>query len=285
LSLDLILKDVSDPILRENFFRIQQFIASNTFTANDFKFIEADVPKEASAYPVNHGLKYTPTDIIPLSAEGDFNYFFRTDMSDGKNVYINSDGPVRLRFLVGRINQVGRRALKDSQLPFVSPTEFASTLNTGSDGWAFIQDGAYNSTSPFLISAGARTKLPNNAAGTLTNYINAPANATTWWDKINYVFHPSKQGEFYTFKLNFQLVPSANNKNIVLETDIGTGNSPFSQSYALPKGAGLVNKFSIPIPMAIGQAAFNSGIVFYITCDCDASVYGINLTIVRDYHL
>lgn len=280
---------MADPILRENFFRIQRFMAENLLLSTDFKFIEADVPVATYSFPIQHGLSFVPTDIIPLAAEGDNNFYFNTAETDRDNVYVATHGPVRLRFLVGRFKQTGRRVLKDTKLPFVAPgivSQGSGTISGGgSDGWAFIQDGGRNPSNPLQLTANVRTVLPNDQAGPLTNYTNAPANASSWWDAINYKFWPSKAGEFYTFKLNFQLAPTINNKNVFVETNIGTGNAPYATTNYLTRGAGVINRFSLSIPMAAGNAAFSNGIQFTVMCDCDAQVSNINLTVIRDFHL
>ncbi len=285
--LTLILKDIKDPIVRENFFRISNFISQNVLIGTDFKFYEVDIPQKNYAYPIPHGLKFTPTDIIPLASEGDFNYYFRTDESDSTNIYVAADGPVRLRFLAGCINQTGRRPLSDSQLPFVSPTaDTTGTISSsGSDGWVFIQDGTYTSSNPLIVSANARTLLPNDKTGSLTNYTQAPSNASSWWSASTATFSPSKLGEFYTFKLNFIVVPTVANKNILFETDIGTTNATSAQNIYMSRGAGATVKVSQSIPFSVGSSTFQNGVRLYVTPDCQCSIYNINLTIIRDFHL
>jgi hypothetical protein len=288
MPLELALDTISDQVVRENFYRIERFIAENMLTGTDFKFFEVDVPTASYSFPIKHGLSFTPTDIIPLAAEGDYNYYFRTQDSDQNNIYVATHGPVRLRFLLGKLNQTGRRALKNSALPFVAPNigQTTGTLSgAGSDGWAFIQDAGRTRTNPMMLKAGVRTLMPNDALGTLTNYENAPANANSWWDPSNSRFWPSHIGEFYTFRLNWRIKPALNNMNVTLDLDIGTANSIATKTFYLTKGAGNESMFSEALPTGITQGPYSNGIAFMIRSDCDAQLYGINLTIIRDYHL
>lgn len=131
MALELILKDIVDERVRENFFRIQRFISENILLGTDFKFFEVDIPQASEAYAIPHNLKFAPKDIIALSSDGDYNFYFRSDLNDSKNIYVSTNGPVRLRFLAGRYKQTGRKTLKDSQKPFVPPHAGGQTPGTG----------------------------------------------------------------------------------------------------------------------------------------------------------
>jgi hypothetical protein len=289
LGQDLILKDVTDPIVRENFARIQEAFRQDPFAYNNFKFFEVDIASPSFAYAIPHGLSYVPRDILLLSADGDYNFYFRYDDTDRTNIYVAAHGPVRLRFLAGTIPQVGTRRLPESSLPFVAPLSGGnatpSSMGAGSDGWAFIQDSTWTPTNPIPMTAGQRVLILNDGAGPLTNYVNAPANASSWWDKVNSVFWPSKLGEFYTARVNFRVKPVLNNVNATLYVDIGTANPMISKTFYLTKGAATESMFSESLAMPISNAPFSNGIKFFLKCDCNASLYGINLTLLRDFHL
>jgi hypothetical protein len=122
MKLDLILKDITDPLIRENFARLQTALLQARVLGPDFKFMEIDISSDVTAQPIAHGLGYAPTDVLILSSIGDYNFFFDYVKFDKTNLFITTHGPVRLRFLVGRYEDKGKRPLSETQLPFVAPT-------------------------------------------------------------------------------------------------------------------------------------------------------------------
>lgn len=100
-DIDLILKDVSDPWIQENFSRIKRYIAQQTVLDGNFKFFEVDIPDAFTEKPFKHNLSFVPRDIIILNAEGDLNFYFNYPLFDRENIYITTSGPVVIRFLAG----------------------------------------------------------------------------------------------------------------------------------------------------------------------------------------
>jgi hypothetical protein len=116
-ALELIYQDIADPVVRENFFRISNFLTQNTPLLN-FKFFEVDIkanqqnptgssPIPVAHSPIAHGLAFTPLDVIVMSAQGNQKYYFLNQFFDATNLYVTVAGPVRLRFLVGRFTDPG----------------------------------------------------------------------------------------------------------------------------------------------------------------------------------
>lgn len=122
MTLDLIFKDIKDPIVRENFFRLQRALLESQVLGPDFSFFEIEIPNIFTNYAVSHGLKFAPTDIFVTSVIGDQNFYFRYDMFDTTSIYVTTAGPVRIRGFIGRYAQQGKRILTPDKLPFVAPT-------------------------------------------------------------------------------------------------------------------------------------------------------------------
>lgn len=154
--LDLILKDIQDPYTRENFFRLRRFLSNQVIFDGDFKLFDVSIPQQDANFKVKHGLTFIPADLIPLAAEGNYNYFFKYQDFDRENIYINAKGPVRLRFLAGKLkDQLGNTAREDSQgFPFVSPGD------TSAPGFIYGAVGA--KTAGFWLTSEA---IPTNVVG------------------------------------------------------------------------------------------------------------------------
>jgi hypothetical protein len=123
--LDLILKDIDDIYSRENFKRLSDFVKSQVFFDGNFELFDVTVNKASDKFEIPHGLTFIPTDIIQLATEGNFNYFFRYQEFTKTSIFVTSDGPVRLRFLAGRLtNPAGTSA--STGLELVPPTGITS---------------------------------------------------------------------------------------------------------------------------------------------------------------
>lgn len=105
-AVDLIFQEVTDPVLRENFKRLSDFLTKNTPLRN-FTFFEIDIPRPQTNVVIKHGLPYVPLDLVVLSAIGDQRFYFLNQFFDAENMYVTAAGPVRIRFLVGRYTDPG----------------------------------------------------------------------------------------------------------------------------------------------------------------------------------
>jgi hypothetical protein len=117
--LDLILKDITDINIRENFFRLTKFLNSQVLFDGKFEFFDIDIPLVSTSYEIKHGLKFIPVDIILLNVEGDFNYYFEYQNFTRTSIFVTTSGPTRLRFLAGKLTKQGK-TLKE-QYPLVPP--------------------------------------------------------------------------------------------------------------------------------------------------------------------
>lgn len=102
-KLMLILKDISDVYIRDNFFRLQKFLEDQPVLNGGFTFFQVDIKQPSSNFAVAHGLKFVPTDIIFLAVDGNFNFYFKYQNFDKDNIYISAEGPCVLRFMAGKM--------------------------------------------------------------------------------------------------------------------------------------------------------------------------------------
>lgn len=125
MRLDLLLKEVGDRILRENFTRLSDFLAKQQLLDGDWYFFEVNATTSGTI-SVPHRLSYVPRDIILLHATGDQNYYFNYQDFDRENIYITVQGPVLLRFFAGRVENKAYGGMRPEH-PFVQ-------LSTGGGG-------------------------------------------------------------------------------------------------------------------------------------------------------
>lgn len=117
-KIELILKDITDVYVREDFFRIQNYFNNSSFFDGDFSFFEIEIPSANSSFSAKHGLSFIPQDVIILSVIGNHNFGFIYDLFDKDRIYISSSGPCVVRFLLGRLNKNGVRPIRDNY-PYV----------------------------------------------------------------------------------------------------------------------------------------------------------------------
>jgi hypothetical protein len=156
--IDLILKDVQDEYAQENFFRLKTFIDAQVLFEGNFKLFDLTIPKKISDFKVLHGLTFIPSDIIPLSASGDLNYYWTFQKFDNQYMFITTNGPVRIRFLAGKLkDRVGGASNNVAPFDFVAPGD---VVRPASPGFVF---GAVGDKTPgfWLTSEG----IPSNVVG------------------------------------------------------------------------------------------------------------------------
>lgn len=98
---DIILKDLSDPWVRENFWRLDKFFKAQPLFKGVFKFFELTFPAAVVAQRIPHGLGLKPLDVIQTSSIGTgvitwlYPDFTTTDL------FVTTTGPVVVRAFVG----------------------------------------------------------------------------------------------------------------------------------------------------------------------------------------
>lgn len=197
---DLIFKDVQDPYARENFFRLQRFFSLVDLLSGDFKFFEVEINEANTIFLLPHGLTFVPADIIFVSVDGDFNFYFRYQEFDKTNIAIFVSGPCKLRFFAGayRDPSYGRKVSDLTLIPPNAATGAATTWFTGvvlpvntvgdigdfylntATGDIYLKTGALTWTLSGTITA-------NHAASSVTLDDSASANTIVGDDVQEYV--------------------------------------------------------------------------------------------------
>lgn len=136
--IDLILKDIDDTYVRENFFRIGNFLNSQVILDANFKLFDITINKRDLNFQVMHGLTFIPFDIMVLSADGDQNFSFRFQDFDKTSIYIAADGPVRIRFIAGKVKSLAA-SIATAPPPFV---QGGYLVNPSSPNFVFSKPGA-----------------------------------------------------------------------------------------------------------------------------------------------
>lgn len=119
MKLDLLLKEIPDLIVRENFFRSKRELEAQQILSGFWHFFEVEFQHSGPLQPIKHNLSFIPQDIIILSVEGNHNLFFNHENFDSTNVYITVEGPCRVRFFAGKYSDKSYGGDK-KDLPFVA---------------------------------------------------------------------------------------------------------------------------------------------------------------------
>lgn len=156
--IDLILKDVQDEFAQENFFRLKSFIDAQVLFEGDFKLFDLTIPGKFSEFKQLHGLSFIPSDIIQLSAGGDLNYYFTFQKFDKKFIYITTNGPVRIRFLAGKLkDRIGGAGTNVAPFAFVAPGDVIRPASPG-----FVYGAVGDKTPGFWMTSEG---VPSNVVG------------------------------------------------------------------------------------------------------------------------
>lgn len=104
MTLELLLKDLKDFAVRENFQRIRDLFSDLKLLDGDWYFFDVDLP-QSGLNKIKHKLTFTPKDIIFLSALGNQSFYFKYQSFDSEHIYVHTTGPVRIRFFAGVLTE------------------------------------------------------------------------------------------------------------------------------------------------------------------------------------
>jgi hypothetical protein len=175
---ELILKDIEDVYSRENFFRLSKFFNQEALLNGNFKFFEVVITAANTTVSIPHGLNFIPQDIIFLSVDGNYNFYFEYANFDKTNLKIFVEGPCKLRFFAGayKDQNYGRRV---SDLVLIPPnsaggasTTWFTGIGTPSAGLGSIGDfyldtstgDIYLKTAPLTWTLEGSIALPHAAS-------------------------------------------------------------------------------------------------------------------------
>jgi hypothetical protein len=137
-QVDLILKDINDPYVRENFARLSRYLNDQTILAGNWAFYRIEVPSATQNFEFRHSLTFTPKDIIVLSIDGNKNVDFRFDLFTTEFIVFSTEGACSFRILAGSYPDKLGTSLKNlNQIPVGGPdiivppvgSEISSTMD------------------------------------------------------------------------------------------------------------------------------------------------------------
>jgi len=98
---DIILKDITDQYVRENFFRIHKFFQKYPLFRSEFLFFEIDFKGAVTKQKVQHALGFKPTDVIQTRLLGTGALTWEYADFDATNLVITTTGPCTVRAFIG----------------------------------------------------------------------------------------------------------------------------------------------------------------------------------------
>ena len=105
MSLELLLSEIQDKTIREDFQRVKNFIDGSHILKANLKFLTLDhtVTSSPETFLFPHNLGYTPKDIVVTSAIGSPTYVWNYSAFDSTNLSITITGAAKLqlRFFAG----------------------------------------------------------------------------------------------------------------------------------------------------------------------------------------
>ena len=98
---DIILKDIGDNFVKENFFRIMKFFKSEPLFRTNFKHFEIEMKGPVTKQKVQHGLGFVPTDVIQTRILGPGALVWEYADFDDKNLVLTTTGACKVRAFIG----------------------------------------------------------------------------------------------------------------------------------------------------------------------------------------
>lgn len=100
--IELNLELIEDPIVRENFLKVQQFIKEWPFTKGSWRFVDVTFIGAVTNFKYPHALGFKPLDVVQTFKSGAGAVTYNYDSFDSTNLDITTTGAVQVRFFVGR---------------------------------------------------------------------------------------------------------------------------------------------------------------------------------------
>lgn len=98
----LILKDLTDPYIQENFLRLQNFLNNDIFLNSELKFFEVTFSAAATNFKFKHNLGYLPKDAWLTGQSGTATVSFNHSLFSDQFLDITVSAATTIRFLAGR---------------------------------------------------------------------------------------------------------------------------------------------------------------------------------------
>lgn len=99
--IDLILKDVADQYVRENFSRLLKFFRKQAVLKTQLRHVEITVPRAITNFRFKHNLGFLPKDVIPTSVIGAGAVTWNYSLFDNEFLDLTTTDEVVVRAFVG----------------------------------------------------------------------------------------------------------------------------------------------------------------------------------------
>lgn len=99
MKLELILKDIDDEYVRENFSRVAHFLQDEALGKVGWKFFSVSLPAGLTRF--KHSLGYVPKDIIVTAISKDAAVIFHYDDFDKTHLQLEASSACVVRFFAG----------------------------------------------------------------------------------------------------------------------------------------------------------------------------------------
>lgn len=99
--IELILKDIDDQYVRENFDRISKEFKGDSIRKAGWKFFEVDFTAGATNFRLKHNLGYRPKDFIATGVTASEAVIFNVDLCDKNYIDMTVSGACTVRFFAG----------------------------------------------------------------------------------------------------------------------------------------------------------------------------------------
>lgn len=100
-AIELILKDIEDPYVRENFTRLLDYFRKDALRIAGFKFFEITFPEGGTGIQYAHRLGYLPKDILVTATSDLENVVFKFDDFTKEFFVMDVSGACTVRFFAG----------------------------------------------------------------------------------------------------------------------------------------------------------------------------------------
>lgn len=167
-----------------------------------------------------------------------------------------------------------------------SPTDFQTPVyDAGNSEWVplsnngyhFLIDGTYTSSSKLSITASTRTKVLVDGATANRAF---PSGTVLWNTSTNKIV--GTENEQYFLALSFNCSTAATSSYVTVEIDVGgTTGSFFNQSKSLVKGASVTNSLVFNYPLFVGTDFASNGAELYITPNDNTDFWDFAISLIK----
>lgn len=104
----LLIKEITDTYVRENFQKLTNFLSNQKILNGQWAFLTISETVAVTNKAYQHGLKFTPKDVISTSITGVGALTFNYAQFDEKYIYITTTGAIEARAFVGLYDERGQ---------------------------------------------------------------------------------------------------------------------------------------------------------------------------------